>query len=166
MVQRKPGYDPFVDAALGYYALRHAFNVSGVPLGLTGDAFDYAYKLIRFSKSSKGAVMEELSYLQWLVKHTPTTWWHDSGDPDEFAFGLSHGASGVTTNPVLTSQALHAQPAYWRSHIEPYHERETRSKKWKRLMRSVALPLASRTSLVHTSTQGAPGIRLCTGESC
>ena len=33
MVQRKPGYDPFIDAALGYYALRHAFNVSGVSLG-------------------------------------------------------------------------------------------------------------------------------------
>ena len=32
MVQRKPGYDPWVDAALGYYALRHAFNASGVPL--------------------------------------------------------------------------------------------------------------------------------------
>ena len=32
MVQRKPGYDPFVDAALGYYALRHAFNESQVPL--------------------------------------------------------------------------------------------------------------------------------------
>jgi inosose dehydratase len=32
MVQRRPGYDPLVDAALGYYALRHAFNESGVPL--------------------------------------------------------------------------------------------------------------------------------------
>jgi sugar phosphate isomerase/epimerase len=32
MVQRKPGYDPYVDAALGYYALLHAFNESGVPL--------------------------------------------------------------------------------------------------------------------------------------
>jgi sugar phosphate isomerase/epimerase len=32
MVQRKPGYDPFVDAALGYYALKHAFCMSGVPL--------------------------------------------------------------------------------------------------------------------------------------
>jgi inosose dehydratase len=32
MVQRKPRYDPFVDAALGYYALLHAFNASGVPL--------------------------------------------------------------------------------------------------------------------------------------
>jgi sugar phosphate isomerase/epimerase len=33
MVQRQAGYDPFVDAALGYYALLHAFNASGVPLG-------------------------------------------------------------------------------------------------------------------------------------
>lgn len=32
MVQNKPRYDPFVDAALGYYALVHAFNESGVPL--------------------------------------------------------------------------------------------------------------------------------------
>ena len=32
MVQRKPRYDPLVDAALGYYALVHAFNESGVPL--------------------------------------------------------------------------------------------------------------------------------------
>jgi hypothetical protein len=32
MVQRKPGYDPFVDAALGYYALKHAFCMSGAPL--------------------------------------------------------------------------------------------------------------------------------------
>jgi inosose dehydratase len=32
MVQRKAGYDPFVDAALGYYALVHAFNEAGVPL--------------------------------------------------------------------------------------------------------------------------------------
>ena len=32
MVQRKRGYDPLVDAALGYYALVHAFNESGVQL--------------------------------------------------------------------------------------------------------------------------------------
>ena len=32
MVQRKPGYDPLVDAALGYWALVHAFNESGAPL--------------------------------------------------------------------------------------------------------------------------------------
>jgi sugar phosphate isomerase/epimerase len=32
MVQRKPGFDALADAALGYYALLHAFNMTGVPL--------------------------------------------------------------------------------------------------------------------------------------
>jgi len=32
MVQRKPGYDPFADAALGYSTLLRAFHESGVPL--------------------------------------------------------------------------------------------------------------------------------------
>jgi inosose dehydratase len=32
MVQRQKGYDPFVDAALGYYALKHAFCMSAAPL--------------------------------------------------------------------------------------------------------------------------------------
>ena len=27
--------------------------------------------------------MKPKSYLQWLVTETPTTWWHDSADPDE-----------------------------------------------------------------------------------
>ncbi len=54
--------------------------------------------------------MENDSYLRWLVQQTATRWWHDSGDPDELALALAHGASGVTTNPILTSQALRAQP--------------------------------------------------------
>lgn len=36
MVQRKPGYDPVVDAALGYFALVRAFNETGVPLQTRG----------------------------------------------------------------------------------------------------------------------------------
>jgi transaldolase len=101
--------------------------------------------------------MANESYLQWLVKHTPTTWWHDSGDPDEFAFGLEHGASGVTTNPVLTSQALDAQPDYWRSHLEPFSQQGDPVQKVSALMRSVALPLARQLQPVHTNSQGYQG---------
>lgn len=57
--------------------------------------------------------MIEDNYLRWLVGHTPTTWWHDSADPDELRRGLENGATGVTTNPVLTNQALRGQPALW-----------------------------------------------------
>ena len=43
--------------------------------------------------------MTEDSYLRWLVNETPTTWWHDSAEPDELAQGLAHRATAVTTNP-------------------------------------------------------------------
>ena len=50
--------------------------------------------------------MADESYLRWLVRETPTTWWHDSGDPEELRQGLARGATGVTTNPVLIHRAL------------------------------------------------------------
>jgi transaldolase len=57
--------------------------------------------------------MAHESYLQWLVRETPTTWWHDSADPDELRCGITHGATGVTTNPLLTSRTLRARPEIW-----------------------------------------------------
>lgn len=57
--------------------------------------------------------MASESYLQWLVRETPTTWWHDSADPDELRRGLEQGATGVTTNPLLTSRTLRGRPEIW-----------------------------------------------------
>jgi len=48
-------------------------------------------------------------FCRWLASETPTRWWHDSGDPIELERALAQGATGVTTNPVLTIQALRAQ---------------------------------------------------------
>ena len=101
--------------------------------------------------------MEQLSYLQWLCQSTPTTWWHDSGDPDEFAFGLKNGASGVTTNPVLTSQAISAQPEYWQSRFKNIPADIEPDSKVAALMRSVAQPLAQQLEFVHTSSSGSQG---------
>ncbi len=42
-----------------------------------------------------------MSYLQWLAADTPTAWWHDSCNHAELEHALSHGASGITTNPML-----------------------------------------------------------------
>ncbi len=58
--------------------------------------------------------MEEHNYLRWLASETRTTWWHDSGDPDEINNALSNGAAGVTTNPVLTCKALKTHPEKWK----------------------------------------------------
>jgi transaldolase len=57
--------------------------------------------------------MKDENYLTWLVKSTKTTWWHDSADLEELEQGLKNGATGVTTNPVLTNRALVDQRKYW-----------------------------------------------------
>ena len=57
--------------------------------------------------------MSENGYLQWLVDDTPTSWWHDSGDPTELDRALDNGARGVTTNPVLSYQTLNDSPEKW-----------------------------------------------------
>jgi len=46
------------------------------------------------------------TYLDWLVRDTKTKWWHDSARETELDVALNHGATGVTTNPVLASVAL------------------------------------------------------------
>ena len=46
------------------------------------------------------------NYLSWVLANTRTKWWHDSAEAVELDLGLGRGASGVTTNPVLTIAAL------------------------------------------------------------
>lgn len=101
--------------------------------------------------------MEELNYLQWLARDTPTTWWHDSADPDEFAFGLANGATGVTTNPVLTAQALSSRPDYWKDRLEQLSADLTSDGKVAALMRSVAQPLAAQLQPVFEASSGDQG---------
>ena len=57
--------------------------------------------------------MVEDSYLHWLVRETPTTWWHDSADPEELRRGLAYEATGVTTNPVLVHTTLCSNSERW-----------------------------------------------------
>lgn len=62
--------------------------------------------------------MAQENYLNWLAKNTNTTWWNDSGAPDELTFALEHGATGVTTNPVLSNRALSANRDYWKAELQ------------------------------------------------
>ncbi len=97
------------------------------------------------------------SYLHWLVEQTPTRWWHDSGDPTELTLGLEHGACGVTTNPVLTSQALAAQPDHWCAATTSIDPHLTGDAKVEALMYAVARETASRLEAHYNSSQGSQG---------
>ncbi len=59
-----------------------------------------------------------MTYLNWLLENTPTTWWHDSADVAELDLGLERGCSGVTTNPFLSALALKSSRGYWSSDID------------------------------------------------
>lgn len=62
--------------------------------------------------------MTSENYLLWVANETPTVWWHDSGDPEELRVGLSRGAVGVTTNPMLCYAALSANRALFEDQIQ------------------------------------------------
>jgi transaldolase len=96
-------------------------------------------------------------YLRWLVNETPTAWWHDSGDPDELDRGLAHGASGVTTNPVLTHQALRARTEAWRAKIGSLPKEIGPGQRAEVLMRTVVQDAAHKLEPQHRASAGALG---------
>ena len=76
-------------------------------------------------------VLEQICYLQWVVQNSETSGWLDSADPKELDFALMHGATGVTSNPVLSYRSLQANGGKWAEEIEEqlavHHDRERRA---------------------------------------
>ncbi len=55
----------------------------------------------------------ENKYLKWLSGSTKSVYWHDSAISKEQIEGFANGARGMTTNPFLVNQTLHADTAFW-----------------------------------------------------
>jgi transaldolase len=62
--------------------------------------------------------MASQTYLNWIIEHTDTQWWHDSAEAAELDLGLTRGAVGVTTNPVLAASALKKDRELWGDAID------------------------------------------------
>jgi len=101
--------------------------------------------------------MENESYLRWLVRETPTTWWHDSADPEELRRGLDHGATGVTTNPVLTNRALRARPEFWAEAVRSVPKDLSPERRAEELMSHVVRHAAGMLQPQYESTKGKWG---------
>jgi transaldolase len=99
----------------------------------------------------------EQGYLNWLVENTATTWWHDSGDPEELRRALSCGASGVTTNPLLTHQALRSDPEGWAAALSALPGNLAKDEQAEALIRCVATNAAEMLRPVYEATEGAEG---------
>jgi len=101
--------------------------------------------------------MENESYLRWLVRETPTTWWHDSADPEELRRGLDHGATGVTMNPVLANRALRARPEFWAEAMRSVPKDLPPERRAEELMSHVVRHAAKMLRPQYESTKGKWG---------
>jgi transaldolase len=101
--------------------------------------------------------MANESYLQWLVRATPTTWWHDSADPDELRRGLDHGATGVTTNPLLAGRTLRARPEIWADALRGVSKDLPAERRAEELMSYVVRRAAEMLLSQYESTKGRWG---------
>ncbi|HNS33408.1 MAG TPA: transaldolase family protein [bacterium] len=97
------------------------------------------------------------NYLQWLSGKTTTAWWHDSADPDELRQGLEHGATGVTTNPVLAASALEEHPQKWRELLSGIPAGLPAGERAEYLLRNVTVNAARMFEPVHSLTKGETG---------
>jgi transaldolase len=101
--------------------------------------------------------MSENAYLKWLSSNTPSSWWHDSADPDELAVAMANGAVGVTTNPVLVKQSLYSRPEIWRPVIEDIPKDITGPYKAEEIIKRVTQTLAAKLEPIYNETEGKQG---------
>jgi len=107
----------------------------------------------------KGVVLEmsENAYLKWLSSNTPSSWWHDSADPDELDIAIANGAVGVTTNPVLVKQSLYSRPDIWRLVIEDIPKDIRGPYKVEEIIKRVTQTLAAKLEPIYHKTEGKHG---------
>jgi transaldolase len=102
--------------------------------------------------------MPQENYLQWLVSNTTMTWWNDSGDPKELTFAMEHGATGVTTNPVLSHQALCTNRDYWATQLQDVLSKNLPPEQQaEELIRIVVTHAATQYKSAHDKTNGREG---------
>ncbi len=101
--------------------------------------------------------MAHASYLQWLVRETPTTWWHDSADPDELRNALTHAATGVTTNPLLTARTLRGRPEVWADALRAVPKDLPNERRAEELMSHVVKRAAQALLPQYEATKGRLG---------
>ena len=101
-----------------------------------------------------------MNYLEWINQCTPTRWWHDSGNPDEIELAIRRGATGVTTNPVLTFRSFQSQPEFWNPKVVALGDDLEPEARAEALWKLVATYAAEKVRPVYERTNGADGYAL------
>ena len=101
-----------------------------------------------------------MNYLQWMTQNTPTKFWHDSAIPSEIDAAILNGATGVTTNPVLTYKTLQAVPEFWQPMVDKIPKDLSQAEHAEELLRIVATYAADKFKKVFEDTNGQQGYAL------
>ena len=101
-----------------------------------------------------------MNYLEWINQCTTTRWWHDSGNPDEIELAIRRGATGVTTNPVLTFRSFQSQPEFWNPKVVALGDDFEPEARAEALLKLVATYAAEKVRPVYERTNGADGYAL------
>jgi len=98
------------------------------------------------------------TYLDWVIEHTRTRWWHDSAEESELDLGLKRGAVGVTTNPFLSNVALNKDRSLWSSAIDDVLARKLAPEsKAEALMQIAVTRAAGKLMPQYEASQGNSG---------
>lgn len=101
-----------------------------------------------------------MNYLQWLTRETRTSFWNDSAIPEEIDEAIQNGATGVTTNPVLTYKTLQAVPEFWQPQVDQIPAGLPPAERAEALLRMVAVFAAERFRDIYRRTGGEEGYAL------
>lgn len=101
-----------------------------------------------------------MNYLQWLTKETPTRFWNDSAIPAEIETAIQNGATGVTTNPVLTYKTLQAVPEFWQPMVDRIPKDLAPAERAEALLKMVAVYAAGKFRSIYAETNGEAGYAL------
>ena len=98
------------------------------------------------------------TYLDWVIQHTRTRWWHDSAEQAELDLGLKRGAVGVTTNPFLSNIALNKNREMWSAAIDEVLARKLPAEsKAEALMQIAVTGAAAKLLPEHQASGGRSG---------
>ena len=101
---------------------------------------------------------KDKTYLNWVIEHTETRWWHDSADPIELQRGLARGAVGVTTNPVLAGAAVRNNRERWATAIDRARAQAATPEQQAEALTRVAASGAAESLLpVYDASRGSSG---------
>ena len=101
-----------------------------------------------------------MNYLEWINQCTQTRWWHDSGSPAEIDLALERGATGVTTNPVLTYRSFTSEPDFWQPKVLALGDEMEPEERAEALLKLVATYAADKVRKIYDESDGKDGYAL------